>query len=175
MCIRDRINVTHLAEALKSNRTLTELNLRRVLFSDDRAVGAEFGDALKVNSTLRVLRIDLGAEGGDAVCEGVVLNRGLIELTQNLNIRPNAAGMMLGQIMDNKVRLRSENVALRCIFKALWGTCGSWGIFDDLPVELLHHMIMYICEYSFSLLTTQVLLDGSHKTDFAHFIRRSIS
>eukprot|EP01090_Pellita_catalonica_P013391 TRINITY_DN3158_c0_g1_i1.p1 TRINITY_DN3158_c0_g1~~TRINITY_DN3158_c0_g1_i1.p1 ORF type:complete len:167 (+),score=21.83 TRINITY_DN3158_c0_g1_i1:484-984(+) len=124
-----------------------------------------FRDALKINSTVRKLEISVSKEEGcDDLCEGVLQNVGLTEIDVHVGlsyvsdpIDPKIMQKITAKIQKNKKRFK----ALRCVFMALWGTCGSLGRFDRLPIELMGHIITYICEWSFPLPTVQALLSIS--------------
>ena len=79
-------SIKALAEVLKTNTTLTELDLRRNFIGNEEAI--VLAEALKINKTLVKLNLsenNIGNEGAKALAEALKTNRTLI----NLNLETN--------------------------------------------------------------------------------------
>jgi Ran GTPase-activating protein (RanGAP) involved in mRNA processing and transport len=100
--------VLSLAEALKSNTSLTELNLENNQIG--ASGGASIAEALKSNTSLTTLNLSwnqIGASGGASIAEALKSNTSLTELNLENNQIEDSGGAAIGEALRSNTSLTS--------------------------------------------------------------------
>ena len=123
---------TGLAEALKVNLTLTELNLRNNVIGDEGAT--LLAEALKVNLTLTELNLrynDIDDEGATGLAEALKVNLTLRDLNLRRNLIGDEGATSLAEALKVNLTLTELNLQNNCI-----GHQGATGLAEALKVNL---------------------------------------
>ena len=121
-------NAVVLADVLKSNTTVTKLNLSSSLIGDAGAAG--LADALKSNTTLTVLKLshnDIGAAGAAGLAEALKSNTTLTVLKLPVNAIGDAGAAGLAEALKSNTALTVLNMSSNYI-----GAVGPAGLAEAL-------------------------------------------